>query len=165
MSLYRVKQFYWSLISKMDSKDKDFVENILNDNEKQLFNKLATYEQKHCINVAQDVLRICKEDEISNEVLIKVALLHDIGKVCKTLNPIEKSLMVMIDSISKGKLKRLNSLKSVDVYYNHAEKGYNILKDIGNYNERFLYLIKNHHNNSIVGDRELDILKACDSRN
>jgi putative nucleotidyltransferase with HDIG domain len=165
MSLYRIKQFYWSIVSKIDLKDKEFINKYLNEDEKNLFNKLATYEQKHSINVAEAVIKTCEENNINNEAFVKAALLHDIGKTYKKLNPIEKSLMVMLHSISKGKLKRYNRFKKIDVYYNHGDKGYNMLKNTGNYNERFLYLVKNHHNNFIVGDKELDILRTCDNKN
>ncbi|MCM8711346.1 HDIG domain-containing protein [Clostridium sp. SYSU_GA19001] len=165
MSLYRIKQFYWSITSKIELEDRKFIDKYLNNDEKKLFNKLSVYEQKHCINTARDVIKACKDAGIINEMLIKAALLHDIGKTCKKLNPIEKSLIVILDSISKGKLKKFSNIKKIDVYYNHAYKGYNILKDIGNYDDRFLYLIKNHHNNTIKEDKELDILKKCDSKN
>ncbi len=55
MSLYRVKQFYWSMVSKINDEDIDFLKMYLETYELQLFNQLPTYEQKHCINVARDV--------------------------------------------------------------------------------------------------------------
>jgi hypothetical protein len=39
-----------------------------------------------------------------------------------------------------------------------------MLKKFG-YDERLLYLIKNHHNDNIIGDKELDMLKKCDNMN
>lgn len=165
MSLYRVKQFYWSMTSRINSEDIKLLESYLEAKEMQLFSKLSVYEQKHSINVTRDVIKICKEKNIHDELLIKAALLHDVGKTSKRLNPIEKSVIVILDSVSKGKLKKYKSLKKIDVYYNHGEKGYTMLKGYNNYSERFLYLIKNHHNDCIIGDKELDILKTCDSKN
>jgi putative nucleotidyltransferase with HDIG domain len=165
MSLYRVKQFFWSLTAKIDDKDNRFIDKYLNSYEKQLFRSLAIYEQKHCIKVAKDVLKECESRNIKNEFLVKAALLHDIGKIYKKLNLAEKSIVVILDSISKGRLRRLKDIKKIDVYYNHAEKGYNILKNEGSYEEEFLYLIKNHHNDFIIGDKNLDILRNCDSNN
>lgn len=165
MSLYRVKQFYWSMTSKLDLMDIELINKFLNTEEKELFNSISTYEQKHSVKVAMDVIKLCEANNIKNDNLIKVALLHDIGKSYKKLNPVEKSLVVMLDNISKGKLKKFKNLKQVDVYYNHADKGYNILKNKGDYDERFLYLIKNHHNTYVIGDKELDMLKICDSKN
>jgi putative nucleotidyltransferase with HDIG domain len=165
MSLYRVKQFYWSITCKIDLKDLELINKYLDDNEKKLFNNLSTYEQKHSLNVAREVIEVCKKNRIYNESLIKASILHDIGKVHKRLNPIEKSLLVMLDNISKGKLRKYKNINRIDVYYNHGDKGYNILKNTGRYDERFLYLIKNHHSNFIIGDKELDILRTCDSKN
>lgn len=162
MSLYRVKQFYWSITAQLDSKDVEIIEKFLNKEERELFNSISVYEQKHCIKVAMDMLNSCKD---SNDTLARAALLHDVGKSLRKLNPFEKSIMVMLDSLTKGRLERLRRIKQVDVYYNHAEMGYNILKEKGNYDERFLYLVKNHHNNCIVGDKELNMLKMIDSRN
>lgn len=164
MSLYRIKQFYWSLTSKLDLDDIEFINIYLNDKEKELFNKLSTYEQKHSVNVAWDVMNECKNSE-KKEYLVKVALLHDIGKTVKSLNPIEKSIVVLLDNISKGRIKNYTNFKIIDIYYNHADKGYKILKEIGNYDDRFLYLIKNHHNYSIIEDKDLNILKSCDNKN
>ena len=165
MSLYRVKQFYWSLTLKLNSKDIDLINEFLNSEEKELFNRVSTYEQKHSVNVAFDVMKLCEDKHVKSDTLIKAALLHDIGKSYKKLNPVEKSLVVILDNISRGRLRKFNKLKQVDVYYNHADKGYNILKNKGCYDERFLYLIKNHHNLFIIGDKELDILRICDSKN
>jgi putative nucleotidyltransferase with HDIG domain len=164
MSLYRVKQFYWSITSKIDDADTEFIRRFLNKEERELFNSLSTYEQKHSVNVARAVTDAMGKNDY-NDTLVKASLLHDIGKTFKKLNPIEKSIIVILDSVSKGKLKRYKGLKTVDVYYNHGDKGYNILKNAGGYDERFLYLIKNHHNSFIVGDKELDLLIACDSNN
>lgn len=165
MSLYRVKQFYWSLTSKVNSEDIKLINEYLNEDEKTLFYSLSTYEQKHSIKVTRDVIEECRVNKISDDKLIKASILHDIGKTFRSLNPVEKSIVVMLDSMSKGKLRKYSSIKTIDVYYNHGDKGYNLLKKKGNYDERFLYLIKNHHNDSIIGDKELDILRLCDSKN
>lgn len=165
MSIYRIKQFYWSITAKIDSNDIEIINKYLNKKEQDLFSKLSEYEQKHCVNVTRDVIKFCDKNKIDSSDLIRAALLHDIGKIYNKLNPIEKSLVVMIDNVSKGKLKKFKRLQKVDVYYNHAEKGYKLLKSFGDYNERFLYLIKNHHNDYLFGDKELDILKKCDSMN
>lgn len=165
MSIYRIKQFYWSITAKIDSKDIELINKYLSKKEQDLFKKLSEYEQKHCVNVTRDIIKYCDKNKIDSSNLIRAALLHDIGKIYNKLNPIEKSLVVMIDNVSKGKLKKFKRLQKVDVYYNHAEKGYKLLKSFGSYEERFLYLIKNHHNDYIIGDKELDILKKCDSMN
>jgi putative nucleotidyltransferase with HDIG domain len=157
--MHRVKQFYWSIQSKLKAEDKEFLKVYLNTIEVNLFNELSEYEKKHSINVAQEVIK-----KTHNETVIRAALLHDIGKIRKRINPFSKSILVMLDSISKGKLKKLSEFGIVDSYYNHGDKGYELMKKYIN-DERLLYLIKNHHNDNIIGDKDLNILKACDDKN
>ena len=164
MSLYRVKQFYRSMIAKLNDEDLDFLKIHLETHELQLFNQLPTYDQKHCINVARDVKSTCSKRMVQSKDLIKVALLHDIGKIYNSMNPIDKSIMVLMNSITKGKIKAYKKIKNVNVYYNHGDIGYNLLGKYG-YDDRFLFLVKNHHNNKIVEDIELNLLKECDDRN
>lgn len=164
MAFYRVKQFYWSLNSKINDDDEQFLKYYMNSEELDLFNKLPDYEKKHSIRVARDVKEAYDGDSKTLERLVKAALFHDIGKTVRKFTPIDKSVMVILDCISKGKVKRFKKIKNIDIYYNHADIGYNMLKKY-DYEERFLYLIKNHHNNNIIGDKELDILKKCDSKN
>ncbi len=168
MALYRVKQFFWALSARIDSGDFHFISLYLNPVEIDLFSKLPLYEQKHSIRVAEDVseeynLRMDKL-KISKEVLVKAALLHDIGKIEGKLNIIEKSILVIGDKLSKGKMKKISGVKKINLFYNHAEIGFEILKKYG-YDERFLYLVRNHHNCLVKDDLELKLLIICDSRN
>lgn len=164
MFFYRIKQFVSSFYSDIKEEDIKYVEKILNNDELKLFRQLAKYEQKHCINVSKDVTSLCLKKGYNNKILIKVSLLHDIGKIEKRVNVINKSIIVVLDSLTKGKLKKFNNIRDIDIYYNHGKKGADILKNYG-YNSRFLYLIENHHNNNIVSDNELNIIKICDNKN
>lgn len=163
MPFYRVKQFWWSLISSIDENDIKYLNLHLTDVEKSLFMRLKKSEQKHCINVAKDVEQMCFHKNAKYDRLIKVALLHDIGKIQNRLTIFDKSIIVILDYISKGKLRKLKNIKKVNVYYNHGEIGAKILKGYG-YEQRFLYLIENHHNKNIENDEELDIIRNCDDR-
>jgi putative nucleotidyltransferase with HDIG domain len=136
----------------------------LNQNEINTFIKLKKSEQKHCINVSKDVAQICFNNNIKCDTLIKVALLHDIGKINIKLNIIEKSLLVIVHAITKGKIIRVKKIKKIYRYYNHGKIGADILRNYG-YDNRFLYLIENHHNKHISEDEELNIIKSCDDRN
>ncbi|WP_258876464.1 HDIG domain-containing metalloprotein [Clostridium sp. CM028] len=165
MSLYRVKQFYRSMVSKINDEDLEFLKMHLETYELQLLNQLPTYEQKHCINVARDVKLTCNQRKLESNDLIKVALLHDIGKIYNSMNPIDKAIMVIIHKVTNGKIRTYKKNKNVNIYYNHGDIGYSLLRKYG-YNDRILFLVKNHHNNNnITGDIELDLLKECDDRN
>ena len=164
MTTNRVKQFFNLLNAKMQTKDIKFVENILNKDEQQLFFKLSEIDQKHCVRVAMDVKEECEKNKINNSILVKAALLHDIGKLHVKLNVIDKSILVILNKLSSGKLKRFEGISKVDIYYNHAEKGYKLLKDKC-VEDKILFLIKNHHIKEEPEDLELKILKKCDDRN
>ncbi len=164
MFFYRIKQFVWTLSSDINEEDIKYVEKILNKDELKLFKRLAKSEQKHCINVSKDVKLLCLEKGLNSEVLVKISLLHDIGKIQKKVNIINKSIIVILNSITNGKIKKFINIKDIDVYYNHGKMGVEILKKYG-YNSRFLYLIENHHNENLLSDAELNIIKICDNKN
>lgn len=163
--IYRIKQFIWAIRAQITEKDKKFIEKYLNKLELQIFNKMNDMDKKHSINTARDVKKECKGKKINYRMLIKVALLHDIGKSEYDINIIEKSIVVLLNKFTKGKIKKYSNIKCIDIYYNHANIGYEIFKELG-YNESFLFLIKNHHNSDIINsDIELTILQNCDNKN
>ena len=165
MSLYRVKQFVWALKSLSEDIDTEYVNKFLNKKERSLFNKLKKTDKQHCIRVSKDAVHLSKEKNINLNRVAKVGLLHDIGKGEYGLNIIEKSVLVVLNKITKGKLKKYDTIKAVDSYCNHAEKGANLLKQFNTYDKEFLDTIRYHHNNKIQGSKLLDIIKESDNRN
>lgn len=161
---YRVKQFYWSVTAKFTKEDYQYIRSFLDQNEQDLFYQLSTSEQKHSIKVAQDIEIHSKIEGCFSEGLMKVALLHDIGKIRKRLSPIDKSIIVLLHRITRGHIEKWTKVDKIDVYYHHGRIGYELLKD-GHYNEKVLYLVKNHHNHRIMGNKELELLRDCDSKN
>lgn len=157
----RIKQFYYYVNCKLTNEDKNFIDSYLNIEERNLFYKLSQQEQVHCVRVAKDVKNTYKQ---SNIILMKAALLHDIGKIERKLNVMDKSLLVLLDKLSKGKMNRFCNVKAIDIYYNHGKRGCNILSK-NHEDGRLLYLVENHHNEEIEDDIELSILKMCDNRN
>ena len=161
--LYRVKQFFWSLDTRIEKEDMEYAKRNLSRREYELFSRLSKQEQKHSIKVARDVDAECSREGTCAGEITKIALLHDIGKLKGRLNSIDKSVLVIADKVSKGRIRNLG-FKKVDVYFNHGQMGSELLRDYG-LSERALFLIENHHNHGIEGDREMDILMKCDSRN
>lgn len=164
MSLYRVKQFIWALKSLSKDIDTEYVNKFLNKKERKLFNKLKKIDKQHCIRVSKDAVNLSKEKSINLNRVAKVGLLHDIGKSEYGLNIIEKSVLVILNKITKGKLKKYDGIKAIDAYYNHAEKGANILKHFNIYDKEFLDTVRYHHSNKI-NNKLLDIIKESDNRN
>lgn len=170
--IYRIKQFLWDIISPFKPIDYDFLKNYLDKDEIELFSNLKTGEKQHCIRVAKASLHYI-DNEGSGEVwsslnkiwFIKACLLHDIGKKFGSLSIIDRSLLVIINKLFKNKINKYMNIKKVDVYYNHPIKGYEYLKELNKYDERFLYIIKNHHNYKVKGDEMLNILIHFDNLN
>ena len=171
MKLYRIKQFIWAVFSRINKEDIIYIKNNLSDEEQKLFYLLSISEQKHSIRVAHEVKKLidinkCKGNlSITEKEFTRAALLHDIGKIEKNLNILDKSILVILNKVAGERMRKLINIKKVDVYYNHAKRGYEILSKLNNYDDRFLYLVRNHHNNDIINDVELNILKTADSLN
>ena len=163
---YRVKQFWWNITDKMNNDDISFVNNHLNEVEKRLFYSLSNSEQKHSVKVCYNALnKLSRYDMLDENSMIKIALLHDIGKSYKHINVIEKSIFVILNKMFPRLLKMFINIKSVKVYYEHGEIGYNLLKD-KEYNEEILDAIRFHHSsNNIRNMRKniyMEILKESD---
>ena len=163
--LYRVKQFFWAIKSLSEDIDKDYVNKFLNKKEKRLFNRLKKMDKQHCIRVSKDAVILSKDKGLNAKRVAKVALLHDIGKAEYRINIVEKSILVILNKLSKGNLKKFDNIKSVDAYYNHAEKGANVLKQFNIYDKEFLDTVRYHHNNNVVGNKLLEIIRESDNRN
>ena len=165
----RVKQFYINVTDKMTEKDYEYVKEILNNKEVELFLRLSKSEQKHSVRIAKDIEGLIEnkitndEDIIKNrDLLIRGALLHDIGKSVKRLNVIDKSIIVILNKLTDGQLKSLKKSKKVQCYYNHSEYGYEILKDMVK-EELILDIIRNHHKNT--SNKIVEFFKYIDDRN
>ena len=165
--LYRVKQFFWAIKSLSEDIDKDYVNKFLNKKEKRLFNRLKKMDKQHCIRVSKDAVNLSKDKGLNTKRVAKAALLEAFPYFAKEygLNIVEKSVLVILNKISKGKLKKYNTIKAVDSYYNHAEKGANLLKQFNVYDKEFLDTVRYHHNNNVVGNKLLEIIRESDNRN
>lgn len=165
----RIKQFIRSITAKITEDDKKFISEYLNKYEKELIYKLQTCDIKHCVNVAKDI-RLNESEEkviemgINYNELIKSALLHDIGKTYKPLNPIDKSILVLSNKFTKGKIRKYeDKSKKVYIYFNHGKEGYKILKK-NDYDEEFLMVVRDHHEYSI-SNNWLEIIRKYDDMN
>lgn len=163
--LYRIKQFYWDIISPFKDIDTEFVDMYLNNLEKKLFNSLNKAEQHHCIRVAKLAIGEYSKLQQSNGLdrLIKICLLHDIGKIGAKLNIFDRVVLVLGDKITRGNLKNYNNIKKINIYYNHAQIGARKLKEL-EYDDEFIYIIKSHHKKDIQDNVYLNILRFCDDK-
>lgn len=165
----RVKQFYINATDSMISKDYEYVKIHLNNEEYDLFKKILKSEQKHSVRIAKEIEYTIENNLVddvdiiqSKNLLIKTALLHDVGKSKQKVNIIEKSIIVILNKLTKGNLKNLKKSKKVQCYYNHSEYSYILLKDIIK-DDLILSIIRNHHKNT---DNKLtNFFKQIDDNN
>lgn len=95
------------------------------------------------------------DDILKNkDMLVKVGLLHDVGKSRQRINIIDKSIIVILNKLTSGKLRNIN-LKKIQCYYNHSEYSYEILKELDEDNV-FLEIVRNHHNENYSNDTCVD---------
>ncbi|MBE6022899.1 MAG: HD domain-containing protein [Cellulosilyticum sp.] len=156
--LYRVKQFIKAVTATVTGEEENWVKGYLSLAEAQLFFRLKVYEQRHCIDVA----KILGERTLQDREMIRLGLLHDIGKIKYPLNPIEKSLIVLLDKLTQGRIKKYDQLKMVKCYYKHPQLGCELLKSIGAYNHFFLEGIKGHHQKEIK-EEKIRLLQEVDN--
>ncbi len=141
--IYRIQQFYRGLFAKVTSEDHQFLQKYLTDQEIILFRRLRISEQRHCLNIAYD----CRSVKKNNPVLIKAALLHDVGKVESNLTLVNKSLVVLIIKLHIPK-KLLPKFLNKALYYkkHHPELGAKGLEEIGT-DTSVVFLTRYHHRN------------------
>ena len=111
------------------------------------------------------IANLNKNISLKRNRIAKAALLHDVGKGEYGLNLIEKSTLVLLNNLTKGKIKRFNNIKQVDIYYNHAQKGADILKQFNTYDKEFLDSIRYHHSNKAISNKLLDVIRESDNKN
>lgn len=163
----RVKQFISYLMSVFLKIDNEFLNSYLDKNELYHFNKLFKSEKQHSIKVAKKCLMVYEKFGINSydlNLVIKMCLLHDIGKSYSKLNLIFKPFIVIL--INNKKLRKFIFFINRDKifkYIKHSKYSYDILKSF-DYSDDFLFSIRYHHSsNEIINNKYIKLLKYCDS--
>lgn len=168
---YRIKQFLWAISSNFKKIDKNYINSILNQKEQKLFYSLIKSEQFHCLRVSNDLLRsFGKETDIDKDELVKLGLLHDVGKQGLNFGPVKKAIFVILKKISGENIKNYTRFKNIELYYKHPIKGVEILKaNKLSYSKEFLEAVEMHHlsDEKIFKSKNkyLIYLSICDNRN
>lgn len=169
MSFYRIKQFIWGFISLFKEIDYTYVTKFLNENEIKIFNTLKHNDKHHCIRVCKDSIKMRNNLNIDVDMykLGRAALLHDIGKGKIHLSLLEKSTVVLLDKLTRGKIKKYDNIKQINVYYNHPNIGLGILIKNGfQHDTELLDVVQYHHSRNIKKENKmLNIIKICDDKN
>ncbi|NQU16817.1 MAG: HDIG domain-containing protein [Candidatus Saganbacteria bacterium] len=96
-ALYRFRQFLFAMSASMNDVDWHLVGRYLNIDEMALFKRLPSFEQKHCVVVAEKIEELIHgRHDVDERKAIKLGLLHDIGKIEGHLLIFQKSILTII---------------------------------------------------------------------
>ena len=150
-AIHRFKQFYRAMFSDYTKADGSFAASYLGTEEQSLFNQLPAFEKKHAVNVARRMLEMALYNpELDPRKLVRLGLLHDIGKIAERNTIFSKSLLVLLryflpDIYLKlaEKGKRDNRFRRYYVHRHHGEVGAGMLERIGESSE-IISIVKKH---------------------
>jgi putative nucleotidyltransferase with HDIG domain len=159
--LYRVKQFFKGVTAP--EPDTGLIDIYLNQDEAKLFMKLPRYEKRHAVDTAMTIRKFhCVANE---DILVKAALLHDIGKVGSGVGLIKKSILVLMNRVFPSASHRLaGKLKMFHIYYNHHAIGAEMLRRI-NTCEHVVLLVEHHQSWDDFHVEGIEFLKKADGLN
>ena len=126
----------------MTEEDNIFVRQYLDIKEASLFFSLPEYEQKHCVTVARRMFAESRDKKnLDGRKIIRLGLLHDIGKAAIRLSLLNKGFMVIIKRIANpfynlfakmGESEKSNPFfRKFYVHKHHGHIGSEMLKRIG----------------------------------
>lgn len=131
-------------------------------------------DQRHALNVAYTVgeLAAAANPAVDRQLLIKCALLHDIGKVKGDVSTVDKIIAVLLDNFAsdwarkwarQGRGGKLANIRhAVYIYYHHAARGAAMLTARGA-SKQLAQLVAGHHDAPANDDcLELTLLRQAD---
>jgi len=162
---YRLKQFWFALLSKMTEDDRLYVHQHLNQREAAIFFTLPEYEQKHGVVVARKLLEEAAGIRgLDQRKLVRLGLLHDVGKSAARLSIFDKGLLVILHRFAPPVYNYLadHGMKKFYVHKHHGEVGAQLLSKIGESRD-IIEEIKRHDRPYAEHDVYLKLLDLVDS--
>lgn len=180
----RTRQFLRALITEITPADLVIVKQHLNHSEQILFFNMDPAIQKHCVNTALTVLNMPVERTGTNRpILIKAALLHDMGKTMGSIKLWDRVCYVLAKKVSGKLVHKLASPSNTNdtgpghssplarfrnAFYghlHHPELGAKLAAQAG-LDENIVYLLRHHHDITKAEDsKELAALMKADELN
>ncbi|WP_048818163.1 HDIG domain-containing metalloprotein [Desulforamulus hydrothermalis] len=176
MLLNRLKQFWHALFSQVGPEETAFIKKYLDAREQSLFWAMDRPTQTHCIRVARtclNLLKNCQTLEVNQNILLKSALLHDLGKPARLIKTRDRVLIVILSTLApalyqyilQGKLGQGRFYRAAAAHANHCLAGARRAEQAG-LPPAVIYLIANHHRPEQAGDPpELTLLRQADALN
>ena len=171
----RIKQVVAALTARVTPEDKVFVSRYLNAAEQKLFYGMNLPDQRHVLNVAQTALQLAKfQQKIDINLLVKCALLHDVGKVKNDVSTLDKIITVLGHKLSpqwarqwgrSGRGSKFDNVRhAFYIYFNHGARSAAMLAAI-NSTPGLVNIVAKHHEAPADDDPlELIILRKADNQ-
>lgn len=173
--LKRIKQVVSALTAEIYTEDKQFIQKHLEENEQKLFWSMNLPDQRHALNVAYTAIQFAKKiPNLNKEKLIKMSLLHDVGKVRGDVSTLDKIITVVAYNFAPnwsekwgkhGKGNKIDNLRhAFYIYFYHPKISKEKLKAVGLTD--LAELVSRHHEAPTDDDPlELVILREADDAN
>lgn len=171
----RVKQVVAALTASVTEADRAFVAENLDPAEQRLFFAMNVPDQYHALQVAYTARSLAAgRSDVDRGLLLKCALLHDVGKIKGDVSTFDKVAAVVAHRLAPGLAEswgrpgrggKVDNLRhALHVYFHHPERSVALLAGVGD-DERLTAIIRRHHQPPAVGEPpELTILRAADER-
>lgn len=164
--LNRFRQFFSALTARLTPRECDFVRSWLSEKELALFFAMDRADQRHSLDVAKTCLQILEQEkgQVNLGLLLKGALLHDVGKQAGDLQLWDRVLVVLVRRLFPALFYRLAKMPChpFHVTLNHPQIGVERCINAG-CSEELVRLVGLHHTGGEGG--ELEILVTADRLN
>ncbi|MPN10188.1 hypothetical protein SDC9_157483 [bioreactor metagenome] len=172
--LTRIRQGLAAWTARITPEDHIFVENHLNAKEQGLFWRMNLPDQRHALNVAYTSKQLAAHQAgINQNLLLRCALLHDVGKVYGDVSTLDKIITVMAHKLApqwakqwgrEGRGGKIRNLRhAFYIYFHHPARSASFLQAIGA-SPAEVEIIARHHKAPAKNDPpELGILREADN--
>ena len=170
----RAKQFWAAITAHITIEDSIWVNGILSPREASLFWRMNLPDQQHAIRVARSAVALARrvQSDVDMELLLRGALLHDVGKVYGDVSTADKVITVIGHKFAprmmrswgrEGRGNRIDNLRhACYVYFHHPRRSAAFLREI-DAEEELIELVLHHHEPMVSGERtELTLLRQAD---
>jgi hypothetical protein len=174
----RIKQFIAAITAEILPADQKFIDKWLSGPEQKLFWAMSLPDQYHSLQVAYTAVKLSQQAAaafaVSQDRLIRCALLHDVGKTAGDMSIMDKIVAVlaynMFPDLAKkwgryGKGSSLDNLRhAFYIYLYHAERSRDQLLSLGLI--ELAEIVAEHHKAPTENDPpELLLLRKADDLN
>lgn len=180
----RIKQFFNALSAKVSDEERRIIKQTLSRKEWEIFNQMSIVDQRHAFDVYMIIKKYLTQQSniedkknfflqnLLQQNLLKVALLHDVGKQAGDLSLLDRILIVLLENHFPQLLQRWaragqgsflqNRRHALYIALNHSFLGAQILRQI-DADQELVRLVENHHDSKNL-DWQVQLLQKADSQ-